>query len=229
MPQQVLVVEDEAAIRDMLCFSLEQANFEVLAAENAQQATDLLAHSEIDLILLDWMLPGLSGVDFCNRLKKNNKFKDIPIIMLTAKAEEEDKISGLNAGADDYLTKPFSPRELIARMNAVLRRVSSNKVIDNTFECEGLILNEKSHRVTANRKNVVLGPTEYRLLRFLMRNAERVFTREQLLNNVWGDNVYVEERTVDVHVRRLRKSLEETHHDHLIQTVRGAGYRFSVE
>lgn len=229
MSQQVLLVEDETAIREMLRFALQQADFDVVQAENTQTAMNHLSNGRVDLILLDWMLPGLSGVELCKRLKKDNNYKMIPIIMLTARAEEDDKIQGLNAGADDYLTKPFSPRELMARINAVLRRVSSNKVVDKMLEYEGLVLNENSHRITANNQTIDLGPTEYRLLQFFMSHPERVFSRAQLLDNVWGNNVYVEERTVDVHVRRLRKSLEETGHDQLIQTVRGAGYRFSVQ
>ena len=229
MAYKILIIEDEVAIRNMLKFALEQEDFEVFESETATEATELLTNQLIDLILLDWMLPGISGVELCKRLKKDNNYKKIPVIMLTARAEEDDKIQGLNAGADDYLTKPFSPRELMARIKAVLRRVSSNKSDEKILECEGLVLNDSSHRISANQQNVELGPTEYRLLHFLMSNSERVFSRAQLLDNVWGDNVYVEERTVDVHIRRLRKSLEETKHDHLIQTVRGSGYRFSSE
>lgn len=227
MTQQVLIVEDESAIREMLLFALQQADFDIFEAENAEEAMDALSKETIDIILLDWMMPGISGIELCRRLKKDNKYKMIPIIMLTAKAEEDDKIKGLDAGADDYLTKPFSPRELMARINAVLRRVSSNKVIDKICEYGGLVLNEHSHRVTSQQTTIELGPTEYRLLQFLMTHVDRVYSRAQLLDNVWGTNVYVEERTVDVHVRRLRKSLEPTGHAHLVQTIRGAGYRFS--
>ena len=229
MAIKVLLIEDEAAIREMLRFALNQEDYDVFQSENTQQAMDLLTSENIDLILLDWMLPGISGVELCSRLKKDSKYKKIPVIMLTARAEEDDKIQGLNAGADDYLTKPFSPRELMARINAVLRRVSSNKVEEKILAYDGLVLDDSSHRITGNQQNIELGPTEYRLLQFLMHNAERVFSRAQLLDNVWGNNVYVEERTVDVHIRRLRKSLEATKHDHLIQTVRGAGYRFSIQ
>ncbi len=228
MTQKILIIEDEPPIRDMLSFALQQSDYDVQYAEDAQQAMDILSHSTIDLILLDWMLPGISGIELCKRLKKDNHYKKIPVIMLTARAEEDDKIQGLNAGADDYLTKPFSPRELMARMNAVLRRINSNNVTDKIWEYEGLVLNEHSHRVTSHQTTIELGPTEYRLLQFLMTHPERVFSRAQLLDNVWGTNVYVEERTVDVHVRRLRKSLEETKHNRLIQTVRGSGYRFSA-
>jgi len=229
MVQKVLLVEDELSIRQMLLFVLQDCGFEVLQAENTQEAMECISNNNIDLLVLDWMLPGISGVELCGRLKKENEYKHIPIIMLTAKAEEDDKIQGLNAGADDYLTKPFSPRELIARINAVLRRVNSNKMVDEILEYEGLVLNEKSHRVTSHQKRVIVGPIEYKLLHFFMSNPERVFSRTQLLDNVWGNDVYVEERTVDVHIRRLRKALEADGHDHMVQTVRGSGYRFSTQ
>ena len=227
MSQKVLLVEDELAIRQMLLFVLQDSGFEVQQAENTQEAMEILSANNIDLMILDWMLPGISGVELCSRLKKDSAYKHIPVIMLTAKAEEDDKIQGLNAGADDYLTKPFSPRELVARINAVLRRVSSNKVVEEILEYEGLVLNEKSHRVTSNQKQVNVGPIEFKLLRFFMSHPERVFSRAQLLDSVWGNDVYVEERTVDVHIRRLRKALESDGHDHMVQTVRGSGYRFS--
>jgi len=227
MAQKVLLVEDEVAIRQMLLFVLQDSGFEVLQAGNAQEAMQCLSENNIDLLVLDWMLPGISGVELCTRLKRDNVHKEIPIIMLTAKAEEDDKIQGLNAGADDYLTKPFSPRELIARINAVLRRVSNHQVTEEIIEFEGLVLNEKSHRVTSNQKPINVGPIEFKLLHFFMSHPERVFSRAQLLDNVWGNDVYVEERTVDVHIRRLRKALEIDGHDHMVQTVRGSGYRFS--
>ncbi|MDH5257359.1 MAG: phosphate regulon transcriptional regulator PhoB [Gammaproteobacteria bacterium] len=229
MVQKVLLVEDELAIRQMLLFVLQDSGFEVLQAQNTQEAMQCISENAIDLLILDWMLPGISGVELCSRLKKESAYKHIPVIMLTAKAEEDDKIQGLNAGADDYLTKPFSPRELIARINAVLRRVSSNKVVEEILEFDGLVLNEKSHRVTSNQKLVNVGPIEFKLLHFFMSNPERVFSRTQLLDNVWGNDVYVEERTVDVHIRRLRKALEADGHDHMVQTVRGSGYRFSPQ
>jgi len=229
MSLKILLVEDEVAIRQMLIFALQQQSFDVLEADNTQAASEIINSNDVDLIILDWMLPGISGVELCRRLKKDSGSKNIPIIMLTARAEEDDKIQGLNAGADDYLTKPFSPRELIARINAVLRRVSSNKIVDNILEFGGLTLNENSHRVTSNQMPVQIGPTEFKLLQFFMSHPDRVFTRAQLLDNVWGNEAYVEERTVDVHIRRLRKSLEQGAHDHMIQTVRGAGYRFSVQ
>ena len=228
MSVKILLVEDEAAIRQMLIFALQQHGFEVLEAQNTQVASEMITANEFDLLILDWMLPGISGVELCRRMKKDAGLKHIPIIMLTARAEEDDKIQGLNAGADDYLTKPFSPRELIARINAVLRRVSSNKIAANILEYGGLVLDENSHRVSSNQIPVQMGPTEFKLLQFLMAHPDRVFSRAQLLDNVWGSDVYVEERTVDVHIRRLRKALEESDHDQMIQTVRGAGYRFSL-
>ncbi len=228
MSNNILLVEDELAIRQMLRFALTQANFKVYEAENAQQAMGILQSEDIHLSVIDWMLPGISGIDLCKRLKKDHSFKTLPVIMLTARAEEEDKIQGLNAGSDDYVTKPFSSRELLARINALLRRSGVQKVTDKILEYNGLALDQSSHRVTINHAAIDLGPTEYKLLQFLMTNAERVYSRPQLLDNVWGNDVYVEERTVDVHIRRLRKALEKSDHDRMIQTVRGAGYRFST-
>lgn len=224
----ILLVEDELAIRQMLRFALKQAEFEVYEAENAQQATSILQNEDIHLSVIDWMLPGISGIELCRRLKKDHNYKNLPVIMLTARAEEEDKIQGLNAGADDYVTKPFSSRELLARINALLRRAGVKKISENVMQYNGLVLDESSHRVTGNQMSIELGPTEYKLLQFLMSHPERVYSRTQLLDSVWGNNVYVEERTVDVHIRRLRKALEKSQHDCMIQTVRGAGYRFSV-
>jgi len=228
MSNNILLVEDELAIRQMLRFALTQANYEVFEADNAQQATGILQSEEIHLGVIDWMLPGISGIELCKRLKKDHSYKSLPLIMLTARAEEEDKIQGLNAGADDYVTKPFSSKELLARINALLRRTGAKKATDKIVEYNGLVLDESSHRVTANQTSVELGPTEYKLLQFLISNPERVYSRAQLLDSVWGNDVYVEERTVDVHIRRLRKALEKTEHDRMIQTVRGAGYRFSA-
>ena len=224
----LLIVEDEPAIREMLAFSLEQAGFHLLMAESAQQARHRLADVRPDLIVLDWMMPEESGVEFAKYLKVDESTGDIPIIMLTARGEEEDKIRGLEAGADDYVTKPFSPRELIARIKAVLRRVSPGASEEN-IEFNGLIMDNQAHRVSINGQSVDVGPTEFRLLNFLMSHPERVYSRSQLLDRVWGNNVYVEERTVDVHIRRLRKVLEQTRHDRYIQTVRGVGYRFSKQ
>ncbi|HEB99826.1 MAG TPA: phosphate regulon transcriptional regulatory protein PhoB [Thiotrichales bacterium] len=223
----ILIVEDEAPIREMLAFALERAGFRWLEAEDARAAQIAVADQRPDLILLDWMLPDLSGIDLARRLKKDEHSADIPIIMLTARGEEEDKVRGLEAGADDYVTKPFSPRELVARIRAVLRRAAGAAGEEAPLEIEGLLLDPRSHRVSAGGRPLEMGPTEFRLLRFFMQHPERVFSRSSLLDNVWGRNVYVEERTVDVHIRRLRKALAPTGHDRLVQTVRGAGYRFS--
>lgn len=224
--KRVLVIEDEQPIREMVGFALENSGYEVQEATNARQAQTSIADSVPDLILLDWMLPDLSGIDYARRLKKEELSREIPIIMLTARSEEEDKILGFESGADDYVTKPFSPRELVARIKAVLRR-GGPPADEEVLEAKGLILDMASHRVSANENTLEIGPTEYRLLEFFMSHPERVYSRGQLLDRVWGSNVYVEERTVDVHIRRLRKALEPFGHDTLIQTVRGAGYRFS--
>jgi two-component system phosphate regulon response regulator PhoB len=224
--KRILVVEDEQPIREMVSFALENSGYEVQEATNARQAQTSIADSVPDLILLDWMLPDVSGIDYARRLKKEDLTREIPIIMLTARSEEEDKILGFESGADDYVTKPFSPRELVARIKAVLRRGGS-PADEEVLEAKGLILDMASHRVSADENTLEIGPTEYRLLEFFMSHPERVYSRGQLLDRVWGSNVYVEERTVDVHIRRLRKALEPFGHDLLIQTVRGAGYRFS--
>lgn len=222
----ILIVDDEAPIRDMLRLALEMADYRCLEADNAQDAHALVVDNKPDLILLDWMMPGTSGIDLARRLKKDELTADIPIIMLTAKGEEDNKIQGLEVGADDYITKPFSPRELTARLKAVLRRTEGASNSEPT--CVGnLVLDPISHRVTISGEPVAMGPTEYRLLEFFMSHPERVYSRGQLLDHVWGGNVYVEERTVDVHIRRLRKALQMEGHDQYVQTVRGAGYRFS--
>ncbi|PCM42964.1 phosphate regulon transcriptional regulator PhoB [Marinobacter sp. ANT_B65] len=223
----VLIVDDEPAIREMIAVALEMADYDCMEAADAREAHALIIDRQPDIILLDWMLPGSSGIELARRLKKEETTTNIPIIMLTAKVEEDNKIRGLEVGADDYITKPFSPRELVARLKAVLRRATPPG-IDSPIEVDGLTLDPSSHRVTANNSSLNIGPTEYRLLQFFMTHQERVYTRSQLLDQVWGGNVYVEERTVDVHIRRLRKALGE-HHDYLIQTVRGAGYRFSIQ
>lgn len=226
MSINVLVVEDEDAIREMLSMVLEQAEFVVHAAADSRQAQTVLAEHIPDLILLDWMLPGLSGVEWARRIKKDKSYSDIPIIMLTARGEEEDKIRGLDVGADDYITKPFSPRELVARIKAVLRR--GNKFSkQGRIEAGGIILYSEEHRVTINDVAVMLSPTEYRLLEFFLTHPDKVYSRSQLLDQVWGRSSFIEERTVDVHIRRLRKILAEHEREELIQTVRGFGYRFS--
>ncbi len=224
--KQILVVEDEAAIRDMLRFALERAEFRLMLAANAQEARLRIAEARPDLILLDWMMPGMSGVEYAKELKNGATTKDIPIIMVTARAEEEDKVRALNIGADDYVSKPFSFPELIARIQAVLRRAMPGGV-EERLSVAGLEVDAASQRVTARGEPVKLGPTEYRLLHFFISHPERVYTREQVLDRVWGQNVYVEERTVDVHIRRLRKALQPYGYDNMIQTVRGTGYRFS--
>ncbi len=226
MSRTILLVEDEAPIREMLSFVLEQAGFNVVEAEDFDVALEKVKEPYPDLILLDWMLPGGSGVQLAKKLKQHEFTRDIPLIMLTARGEEDDKIRGLEAGADDYVTKPFSPKELVARIKAVMRRVTPTSK-EEPIEFNGLILEPISHRVTANGDPLDMGPTEFKLLHFFMTHSERVYSRELLLDNVWGTNVYVEDRTVDVHIRRLRKALSQHGHDAMIQTVRGAGYRFS--
>jgi two-component system phosphate regulon response regulator PhoB len=225
--KQILIVEDEKPIRDMIAFGLKRAGFEVLEAPDCATARASVADHFPDLMLVDWMLPDASGLELTRWMKKQSDAREMPVIMLTAKAEEEDKIRGLEGGADDYVTKPFSPRELLARINAVLRRTNGDD--EGQLVAEGLILDPSSHRVRADDVDVSLGPTEFRLLSFFMAHRERVYSRSQLLDRVWGGNVYVEERTVDVHIRRLRKALEPKGYDRFIQTVRGAGYRFSTQ
>ncbi len=222
----VLIVDDEAPIREMIAVALEMADYSCIEAADAKEAHTLIVDRKPDLVLLDWMLPGTSGVELARRLKKDEATAEVPIIMLTAKVEEDNKIQGLEVGADDYITKPFSPRELVARLKAVLRRTTPAGV-ETPIEVDGLILDPVGHWVTGPEGAIAMGPTEYRLLQFFMTHPERVYTRSQLLDQVWGGNVYVEERTVDVHIRRLRKALGDQH-DHLIQTVRGTGYRFST-
>lgn len=226
--RKILIVDDESAIRDMLRVALEMAEYQCLEASNAQEAHALIVDEKPDLILLDWMMPGTSGIELARRLKRDEVTADTPIIMLTAKGEEDNKIQGLEVGADDYITKPFSPRELVARLKAVLRRADP-QVNGHPILVHGLCLDPASHRVTINNQAVEMGPTEYRLLEFFLTHQERAYTRSQLLDHVWGGNVYVEERTVDVHIRRLRKALTVDSHENLVQTVRGTGYRFSTK
>ncbi len=223
----VLIVDDEAAIREMISVALQMAGYRCLEADNAQNAHAIVVDHQPDIILLDWMMPDVSGIELARRLKRETAYADIPIIMLTARSEEDNKIQGLEAGADDYITKPFSPRELIARLKAVLRRTATAG-IDEPIEIEGLRLDPGSHRVSSGDTELEFGPTEFRLLQFFITHPERAYTRSQLLDYVWGGNVYVEERTVDVHIRRLRLALG-TKHEHLVQTVRGTGYRFSTK
>ena len=225
--KQVLIVDDEPAIREMIAVALEMADYNYLEAADAKEAHSIIVDQKPDLILLDWMLPGVSGIEFARRLKRDQHTSEIPLIMLTAKSEEDNKVQGLEVGADDYITKPFSPRELVARLKAVLRRTAVQGM-ETPIEVNGLRLDPICHRVTADGEPLSMGPTEYKLLQFFMTHQERVYTRGQLLDQVWGGNVYVEERTVDVHIRRLRKALEPNF-DNLVQTVRGTGYRFSIK
>jgi two-component system, OmpR family, phosphate regulon response regulator PhoB len=228
MPGKILIVEDEAAIREMLRFALARAGYRTLEAADAEQAQRSILQSLPDLILLDWMLPNVSGIDYARQLKQADYTRNVPLIILTARGEEEDKVRGLETGADDYVTKPFSPRELLARIKAVLRRVAP-QATDEAIEMRGLQLDPASHRILARGERLEMGPTEFRLLHFFMTHPERVYSRRQLLDMIWGVNAYVEERTVDVHIRRLRKVLEPAGYDDLIETVRGVGYRLSGE
>ncbi len=228
MIPRILVVEDEAAIREMVGFALSRNDMQAVMAVDVRHAMELIAERVPDLILLDWMLPTVSGIEFARRLRKNELTREIPIIMLTARGEEDDRVSGLDAGVDDYIVKPFSPRELISRIRAVLRR--THGVDDDLKIRQGeLTLDGAAQRITVrnNDQALSLGPTEYRLLQFFMTHAERVYTRNQLLDQVWGSGSHIEDRTVDVHIRRLRKALEDVGCEHYIQTVRGSGYRFS--
>jgi two-component system phosphate regulon response regulator PhoB len=223
----ILIVEDEPAIRGMLMIVLEQAGFSPIAAPEIDSAQKILADSTPDLILLDWMLPGVSGVEWARRLKKDPSFRELPIILLTARGEEEDKVRGLEIGADDYLTKPFSPKELVARIRAVLRRTGKLHGISQITLGE-LTLDTEQHRLSIGEKKLDVSPTEFRLMQFFMTHPDKVFSRTQLLDQVWGRSVYIEERTVDVHIRRLRKILGDYGKEDMVQTVRGFGYRFSL-
>ncbi|MFG1496979.1 phosphate regulon transcriptional regulator PhoB [Saccharospirillum sp. HFRX-1] len=225
--RSILIVDDESAIREVIAAALEMAGYRTLEAADATEAHALVVDQKPDLILLDWMMPQVSGIELARRLKRDPLTAEIPIIMLTAKGEEDHKITGLEAGADDYITKPFSPRELVARLKAVLRRATPAGV-DEPIEIQGLTLDPASHRVYDASGELSMGPTEFRLLQFFMSHPERAYTRSQLLDQVWGGNVYVDERTVDVHIRRLRKALGSPH-EALVQTVRGTGYRFSTK
>lgn len=222
----VLIVEDEPDIQELIAYNLELAGHEALRAGHAERALEIVRQALPDLMVIDWMLPGMSGVELARRLRADKRTRAIPLIMVTARSAEQDKLAALEIGADDYMTKPFSPRELNARVKAVLRR-RAPEATDDTVEAGDLKLDPAGHRVSAKDTALVLGPTEFRLLHFFMTHADRVYSRAQLLDQVWGDHVFLEERTVDVHIRRLRKALEPTGHDKLIQTVRNTGYRFS--
>lgn len=224
--RQVLLVEDEAAIREMVGFALRRAGFEMAEAADGRAAQARLGEQVPDVILMDWMLPDISGIELVRRLKRDEFTRDIPVIVLTARSAEDDKIHGLDSGADDYVTKPFSPRELVARIRAVLRR--GDGADQEVIEVDGLRLDSASHRVSAGDREIAIGPTEYKLLKFFMTHPDRVYSRAQLLDHVWGRSAYVEDRTVDVHVLRLRKLLKPYEFDKMIQTIRGSGYRFSA-
>jgi two-component system phosphate regulon response regulator PhoB len=229
MPRHtILVVDDETSIREMLVISLESAGYNVLQAENAKTAHSLVLDKHPDLILLDWMMPVTTGLELLRRLKRDEMTDHIPVIMLTAKAEDSSKISGLDSGADDYIAKPFSPRELLSRIKAILRRVSREE-LKNTIVVGGLEFDPLEHRISIAGNLINLAPTEFRLLQFFLTHQERVYSRDQILDYVWGKNVYLDERTVDVHIRRLRKAISVAGHDEYVQTVRGAGYRFSTQ
>ena len=226
---KVLIIEDEAAIRDMLSFTLSVADFEVKSAANAEAGWDVFIQYQPELVIVDWMLPGISGVAFIQRLRKHPSLNDTPVILLTAKGEEDDQVKGFDAGVDDYVVKPFSPKSLVARCHALLRRSQSATVSTSIIQINELVLDLDSYRFTVKGVEVKLGPTEFKLVEFFMLHPNRVYSRDQLLDQVWGRNVVVEERTVDVHIRRLRKLLGTVDAADVIQTVRGAGYRFSNE
>ena len=226
MPANILIVEDESSILELISLNIHQAGFNPIRAINAEYANNIVKETIPDLIVLDWMLPGMDGIEFAKRLKANSETKSIPIIMLTAKADEDNKIKGLNVGADDYLTKPFSPRELIARIKALLRR-RSPELINEPIIIDALVLDPGSHKVQVDNKRINIGPTEFKLLHFLMKNSDRVYSRNQILDKIWGNKSVIDDRTVDVHIKRLRAALKNSHYDRMIQTVRGSGYRFS--
>ncbi len=228
MNPTILVVEDEPAIQDLIQINLEMGGYRVLTHDSAENAMKHIQHELPDLALLDWMLPGMSGVELARRLRSDSRTRTLPIILLTAKGEEEDKLKGLETGADDYITKPFSVKELEARIKAVLRR-RAPELTQDLIEYHGLRLDPASHKVSGNGKTLSMGPTEFRLLHFFLTHLERVYSRTQLLDFVWGDHVFIEERTVDVHIRRLRSALAPSQHDDFIHTVRGSGYRFAKD
>ena len=227
MKEHILIVDDEAAIRDMVRMALEIEGYQVSDASNAHQASKLLDESQVDLMLLDWMMPGVSGIDFASRIRKEGTRSQLGIIMLTAKDNEDDLIRGLEVGADDYMTKPFSVRELGSRIRAVLRRLNQKNTLGSIIKAGKITIDTEQYRVKIDELNVDFSPTEFRLLYFLASHPDRVYARDQLLDNVWGEQVYVDDRTVDVHIRRVRKVLEPYGCDNYISTVRGVGYRFS--
>ena len=227
MAANILIVEDESSILELIALNLHQAGFNPIRAISAEYANNIVKETIPDLIVLDWMLPGMNGVEFAKRLRANSATKLIPIIMLTAKSDEDNKIEGLNVG-DDYLTKPFSPRELVARIKALIRR-RSPELVNNPIIIEGLVLDPSSHKVQINNRSISIGPTEFKILHLFMKNIDRVYSRNQILDKIWGNKSEIDDRTVDVHIKRLRGSLKQSGYNKLIQTVRGAGYRFSSE
>lgn len=227
LPATILVVEDEESIRDMLTFTLENAGHTLVSVANVPSAKKILAEHDVELVLVDWMLPGGSGLSLVKSIRENEASRDLPVIMLTARAEEEDITAGLDAGADDYVTKPFSPKELQSRIKALLRRSRERRANNTVLTVGPLAMDTAAHRVVAHTSTIELGHTEFKLLRFFMENTERVFSRSQLLDSVWGTDTFIEERTVDVHILRLRKALKPSGADELLQTVRGAGYRLT--
>jgi two-component system, OmpR family, phosphate regulon response regulator PhoB len=228
MQKKILVIEDEVDIRKMIAFALESDDYQVIAVEDGNAARQVINESIPDLMLIDWMLPGISGLELVRGFRRSAATRTVPIIMLTARSEENDRIDGLDSGADDYITKPFSTRELLSRISALLRRAEDFEGSAKTLQAGEIILNPASHEVMIGGKSVNPGPTEYRLLLFLMQHPNRVYSRSQLLDYVWGEDIYIEERTVDVHVLRLRKLLRQFSVDNMLQTVRGSGYRFSI-
>jgi two-component system phosphate regulon response regulator PhoB len=226
MNPTILVVEDEPAIQDLIQINLEMGGYRVLVTPSAEDALKLVQNELPDLALLDWMLPGMSGIELTRKLRSDSRTKSLPVILLTARGEEEDKLRGLETGADDYMVKPFSLKELEARIKAVLRR-RAPELTEDVIDYHGLRLDPASHKVTGNGQTLQMGPTEFRLLHFFMTHLERVYSRTQLLDLVWGDHVFIEERTVDVHIRRLRSALAPSSHDNFVHTVRGSGYRFA--
>ena len=223
----VLIVDDEAAIREMVSLALETAKFNVLEASDSQEGRAIIIDSQPDVVLLDWMMPGTTGLELLRRLRRDPLTEKIPVILLTAKTSEDSKIIGLDSGADDFISKPFSPKELISRIKAIIRRSTVTEPSE-PIKVGEMLFDPESHRVSICDESVDIGPTEYRLLQFFLTHQERVYSRDQILDHVWGANVYLDERTVDVHIRRLRKAISVAGHEKYVQTVRGAGYRFST-
>jgi len=228
MAANILIVEDEESILELIAINLHQAGFNPIRALNAEYAENIIREALPDLIILDWMLPGMNGADFAKRVRSNSNTKSVPIIMLTAKSEEDDKLKGLDIGADDYMTKPFSPKELIARIKAVLRR-KMPELVDEPISINGLTLDSNKHLLKNNNKTISIGPTEFKLLNFFMKNPDRVFSRNQILDKIWSNKSDIDDRTVDVHIKRLRDILKIANQASLIKTIRGIGYRLSKD